>query len=573
MSARRQRWEIHPPAPADVSERLGLPPLLATLLYQRGLHDPAAASAFLAADYATGLHDPFHMRGMAEAAARIALAIDRGELMAVYGDFDVDGVTAVALLTQAIGAMGGRIRPYIPHRAREGYGLNNLAISQLAADGVRLLITVDCGISNYAEVAEANRSGVDVIVTDHHHPPAELPPALAVVNPKQPDCAYPFKGLVGVGIAFKLVQALARYGKRPANLRGRDMLDLVALGTVADMGPLLDENRVLVRAGLIAINETARPGVRALIAAAGLAPGLIDSGAIAFALAPRLNAAGRLADARRAYELLLAGDRETADGLAAELNATNRERQALTRQLQARAEELVAQSGRAEQPLIVLASPEFNAGVIGLVAARIAETYHRPVVVIEQGGETSRGSARSIPGFSIIDIFDQCADLFVRYGGHAAAAGFTIATAQIPALEQRLLALSRQYLHDDQLAPRLMIDAVLPLTELSWELYAGIQQLEPFGQGNPQPILMAPNVTAIDPQPTSDGAHLRMRVRAGNSVFEAIGFHFGRLAEALQRHPTIDLAYQLAVDEWNGQRRMRLLVRDFRRAGGARNGG
>ncbi|MDW8404621.1 single-stranded-DNA-specific exonuclease RecJ [Chloroflexus sp.] len=566
MSARRQRWEIHPPAPATFIEHLGLHPLLATLLYQRGLRDPAAASAFLAADYASGLHDPFQMRGMAEAAARIVTAIDRGELMAVYGDFDVDGVTAVALLTQAISAMGGRIRPYIPHRAREGYGLNNVAIGQLAADGVRVLITVDCGISNYAEVLEANRLGIDVIVTDHHHPPAELPPALAVVNPRQPDCAYPFKGLVGVGIAFKLVQALARYGKRPANLRGRDMLDLVALGTVADMGPLLDENRVLVRAGLTALNETSRPGVRALIAAAGLTPGLIDSGAIAFALAPRLNAAGRLADARRAYELLLADDRAAADRLAAELNATNRERQALTRQLQTLAEELVAQSGRAEQPLIVLANPDFNAGVIGLVAARLAETYHRPVVVIEQGADTSRGSARSIPGFSIIDLFDQCADLFVRYGGHAAAAGFTIATSRIPALEQRLLALGRQHLRDEQLAPRLMIDAVLPLADLSWELYVSIQQLEPFGQGNPQPTLMAPNVTVLDPQPTSDGAHLRMRVRAGNNVFEAIGFHFGRFAEALQRHPAIDLAYQLAVDEWNGQRRMRLLVRDFRRA-------
>lgn len=566
MSARRQRWEIHPPAPAAFVEHLGLHPLLATLLYQRGLRDPAAASAFLAADYASGLHDPFQMRGMAEAAARIVTAIDRGELMAVYGDFDVDGVTAVALLTQAISAMGGRIRPYIPHRAREGYGLNNVAIGQLAADGVRVLITVDCGISNYAEVVEASRLGIDVIVTDHHHPPAELPPALAVVNPRQPDCAYPFKGLVGVGIAFKLVQALARYGKRPANLRGRDMLDLVALGTVADMGPLLDENRVLVRAGLTALNETSRPGVRALIAAAGLTPGLIDSGAIAFALAPRLNAAGRLADARRAYELLLADDRAAADRLAAELNATNRERQALTRQLQTLAEELVAQSGRAEQPLIVLANPDFNAGVIGLVAARLTETYHRPVVVIEQGADTSRGSARSIPGFSIIDLFDQCADLFVRYGGHAAAAGFTIATSRIPALEQRLLALGRQHLSDEQLAPRLMIDAVLPLADLSWELYVSIQQLEPFGQGNPQPTLMAPNVTVLDPQPTSDGAHLRMRVRAGNNVFEAIGFHFGRFAEALQRHPAIDLAYQLAVDEWNGQRRMRLLVRDFRRA-------
>lgn len=566
MSARRQRWEIRPPAPASFVEQLGLHPLLAHLLYQRGLHEPPIARAFLAADYSSGLHDPFAMRGMAAAAGRIAEAIERGELIAVYGDFDVDGITAVALLTQAIKAMGGRIRPYIPHRAREGYGLNNLAISQLVADGVTLLITVDCGIANYAEVAEANRLGLDVIVTDHHHPPMLLPPALAIVNPRQLDCAYPFKGLVGVGIAFKVVQALARYGKRPAGLRGRDLLDLVALGTVADMGPLHDENRVLVRAGLIALNESSRPGVLALVAAAGLSPGMIDSGAIAFALAPRLNAAGRLADARRAYELLLADERMKADLLAAELNTTNRERQALTRQLYAMAETMVMQSGRTEHPLIVVSHPGFNAGVIGLVAARLVETYHRPVIVIEQGEETSRGSARSIPGFSIIDLFDQCADLFVRYGGHAAAAGFTISTNQITALEQRLLALGSQHLSAEQLVPRLLIDATVPLSDLSWELYTTLCQLEPFGQGNPQPVFMTPNVTVIDPQPTTDGNHLRMRVRVGQTSFEAIGFHFGRFADALRRHPNIDLAYQLTVDEWNGQRRLRLLVRDFRRA-------
>lgn len=566
MSARRQRWEIRPPAPASFVEQLGLHPLLAHLLYQRGLHEPPIARAFLNADYSSGLHDPFAMRGMAAAAGRIAEAIERGELIAVYGDFDVDGITAVALLTQAIKAMGGRIRPYIPHRAREGYGLNNLAISQLVADGVTLLITVDCGISNYAEVAEANRLGLDVIVTDHHHPPTLLPPALAIVNPRQPDCAYPFKGLVGVGIAFKVVQALARYGKRPAGLRGRDLLDLVALGTIADMGPLHGENRVLVRAGLIALNESSRPGVLALVAAAGLSPGMIDSGAIAFALAPRLNAAGRLADARRAYELLLADERMKADLLAAELNTTNRERQTLTRQLYAMAETMVMQSGRTEHPLIVVSHPGFNAGVIGLVAARLVETYHRPVIVIEQGEETSRGSARSIPGFSIIDLFDQCADLFVRYGGHAAAAGFTIPTDQITALEQRLLALGSQYLSAEQLVPRLLIDATVPLSDLSLDLYATLCQLEPFGQGNPQPVFMTPNVTVIDPQPTTDGNHLRMRVRVGQTSFEAIGFHFGRFADALRRHPNIDLAYQLAVDEWNGQRRLRLLVRDFRRA-------
>lgn len=566
MSARRQRWEIRPPAPTSFVEQLGLHPLLAHLLYQRGLHEPSIARAFLNADYSSGLHDPFAMRGMAAAAGRIAEAIERGELIAVYGDFDVDGITAVALLTQAIKAMGGRIRPYIPHRAREGYGLNNLAISQLEADGVTLLITVDCGISNYAEVAEANRLGLDVIVTDHHHPPMLLPPALAIVNPRQPDCAYPFKGLVGVGIAFKVVQALARYGKRPAGLRGRDLLDLVALGTVADMGPLHDENRVLVRAGLIALNESSRPGVMALVAAAGLSPGMIDSGAIAFALAPRLNAAGRLADARRAYELLLADERMKADLLAAELNTTNRERQALTRQLYAMAETMVMKSGRTEHPLIVVSHPGFNAGVIGLVAARLVETYHRPVIVIEQGEETSRGSARSIPGFSIIDLFDQCADLFVRYGGHAAAAGFTISTNQITALEQRLLALGSQHLSAEQLVPRLLIDATVPLRDISWDLYVTLCQLEPFGQGNPQPMFMTPNVTVIDPQPTTDGNHLRMRVCVSQTSFEAIGFHFGRFADALRRHPNIDLAYQLAVDEWNGQRRLRLLVRDFRRA-------
>ncbi len=566
MSARRQHWEVRPPAPTTFVAAQDLHPLVATLLYQRGFHDPVAASAFLNADYRSGLRDPFLLRGMTTAAGRIAEAIDRGELMAVYGDFDVDGVTAVTLLTQAISAMGGRIRPYIPHRAREGYGLNNLAIGQLAADGVRLLITVDCGIANVAEVAEANRLGMDVIVTDHHHPPAELPPALAVVNPKQPGCAYPFKGLVGVGIAYKLVQALARYGKRPASLRGRDLLDLVALGTVADMGPLLDENRVLVKAGLAALNETKRPGLQALIAAAGLVPGMIDSSAIAFALAPRLNAAGRLADARRAYELLLTSESATASALAAELNQTNRERQALTRQLQTTAEELLAQDGHADQPILILAHPTFNAGVIGLVAARLVERYHRPAVVIEQGPDVSRGSARSIPGVNMMELLDQCADLFTRYGGHAAAAGFTIATAQIPNLAQRLRTLGHHHLRAEQLLPRLVIDAALPLTELSWELYASLEQLAPFGQGNPQPLFMAPAVTAIDPQPTAGGAHLRMRVQAGATVLDAIGFHLGQFAEPLQRHPTIDLAYQIDVDEWNGQHRLRLLVRDFRRA-------
>ncbi|MEI7772655.1 MAG: DHH family phosphoesterase, partial [Chloroflexales bacterium] len=293
MSARRKRWDLLPGAPTDFARRIGRSPLLATLLYQRQLRDPDAVRAFLDADYRGGLHDPLLMRGMPEASARIARAIAEGEAMAVYGDFDTDGVTAVTLLVQAITAMGGDIRPYIPHRTREGYGLNNLAVEQLAEDGVRLLITVDCGISNVDEVAQANVLGLDVIVTDHHHPPAELPAALAVVNPKQPGCAYPYKQLVGVGIAFKLVQALVKRGLRLGKLRGRDLLDVVALGTVTDMGPLDGENRVLVKAGLEALNATQRPGLKALVEVSGLTLGKVDSAAIGYMLGPRINAAGR----------------------------------------------------------------------------------------------------------------------------------------------------------------------------------------------------------------------------------------------------------------------------------------
>ena len=306
MSARRKRWVLRDPAPPELARRLGCSPLLADLLYQRNLREPELVRAFLDADYRSGMHDPLLMKGMPEASARIAQAIADRELMAVYGDFDTAGVTAVTLLMQAISAMGGTIRPYIPHRTREGYGLNNLAVEQLATDGVRLLITVDCGISNVDEVARATAMGLDVIVTDHHHPPAVLPDALAVVNPKQPGCAYPYKQLVGVGIAYKLVQALVKRGLRLGELRGRDLLDVVALGTVTDMGPLDGENRVLVKAGLEALNATQRPGLKALIDVAGLVQGKIDSSAIGYMLGPRINAAGRLDDAVRAYDLLLA---------------------------------------------------------------------------------------------------------------------------------------------------------------------------------------------------------------------------------------------------------------------------
>ncbi|MFO7170217.1 MAG: single-stranded-DNA-specific exonuclease RecJ [Chloroflexota bacterium] len=568
MSARKKRWVLRDPAPPHVIAANGRSPLLATLLYQRGLRDPDSVSAFLTADYKRGLHDPFKLKGMEAAADRIAAAIRDGELIAVYGDFDTDGVTSVALLVQAIGAMGGEIQPYIPHRVREGYGLNTEAIDTLAAGGVRLLITVDCGISNAREVAYARSHGIDVIVTDHHTPPPVLPEAVAVINPKQPGCQYPFKDLVGVGLAFKLVQALVRRGV-PFPLRGRDLLDLVALGTVADMGPLIEENRVLVKHGLDALNETKRPGLRALIIVAGLQLGRITATDIGYGLAPRLNAAGRLDTAVLAYELLLADDEDAAMTIAAELNQINRRRQELTKEVQQAAREHAEQLGKLDNRIVMLDGPDYPAGVVGLVAARLVEELSRPVVLVERGERTSRGSARSVSGFSIVDALATCSDILVRYGGHAAAAGFTVENERLEELEARLLAYADEHLEDEMLSSTLEIDAEVPLNDLSWELQRELAELEPFGPANQQPVLMSRNVRVIGAWAKgTEGQHLKLRLDDGQGgpPFDAIAFRLGHLAEYLQRPRAIDVAYTLDRNDWNGSSSLQLNVKDFRRS-------
>lgn len=565
-SALNKQWVLREAASPALLAQLGASPVMATLLAQRGLHDPATVTHFLAADYRSGMHDPFAMRGMTEASNRIARAITTDEPMAVYGDFDTDGVTAVTLLMQAVTAMGGNMRPYIPHRVREGYGLNNDAIEQLAADGIRLLITVDCGISNVAEVARARALGLDVIVTDHHHPPVTLPEALAVVNPKQPGCAYPYKQLVGVGIAYKLVQALARQGMRLNGLRKEDLLDVVALGTVTDMGPLDGENRVLVKHGLEAIKQTERPGLKALIDAAGLHREKVDSAAIGFMLGPRINAAGRLDDAVRAYNLLLAEDFATAQRLAQELNQANRQRQELTKQVQTAAQAHAEAAGLHQQRIVVIDGTDYPAGVVGLVAGKLVEQWARPVLLIERGEEVSRGSARSVRGFNIVEALTSCKDLFVRFGGHSMAAGFTIANELLPELNARLQTLAAEQLSDDLLVPTLEIDAEVKLEEVTWELYNELQQLEPFGQGNPQPVLMSRGITVKGAWATkNDGQHLKLRLaQNGSKAIDAFAFRLGHLADALNKYPQIDVAFTLDKNEWNNEVSLRLLVKDFR---------
>ncbi len=473
---------------------------------------PATVEAFLQADY-SHLHDPNQLLHMDKAVARIKQAREQGQRVAVYGDFDTDGVTGVTLLNQALSGIGFDVLPYIPKRIEEGYGLNIAAVEHLASK-VGLLITVDCGISNVVEIARAQELGLDVIVLDHHTPPSLLPKAHAIINPKQPGCTYPYKMLAGVGIAFKLVQALATAGLK-SGYRGRQLLDIVALGTVTDMAPLDGENRVLVKYGLEALNTTERPGLRALMDVAAL-KGRVTCRTIGWALGPRINAAGRLDDAVRAYELLMCEDAQDAKDLARNLDEINLRRKGMTAELFERAVELARVSGKAGGRIIVLDGEGFPSGIVGLVAGRLVEHFARPVLLLERGEIESRGSARSIPGFSIVDALAECADLFTKYGGHAMAAGFTLPSDRVGMLEERLVAIAMRDLTDEMLEQRFTYDADLPLRDHSLFLVDQIEVLEPFGQGNAEPVWVSHNLEILESRVIgADHKHLRLRVRDG----------------------------------------------------------
>ena len=564
---RTKRWDISPAVPdIQLAVLPDLPPLVVQILYNRGLTNPAEVAAFLQPEQAPPPDDLFQMAGMTRTVDRVRQAIRTHEPIAIYGDYDVDGVTATALLVQTLTAFGADVRPYIPHRVDEGYGLNIEALEALKKDGVKLDITVDCGTRSLAEVAHAKAIGLDLIISDHHMPADQLPDAYALINPKQPDCPYPFKELAGVGLAFKIAQALLIVNRRddeqPVALQEDDLLDLVALGTVADLAPLLDENRSLVARGLRQLKATIRPGLRALINLSRAA--VIDTTAIGFALGPRLNAAGRLDHALSAYNILMTADAAEADRLALDLDSRNRDRQTLTRELSDKAREMIMNrpDGAA---LLFAADPDFMSGVVGLVASRLTEEFYRPAVVIEQGPQESRGSCRSIPEFHITRALDECAELFVRHGGHAAAAGFTIETGKLGELAERLQAIAQRELGGQELMPALSIDAVVPLHKLKADLFAALQKLEPHGYANPQPIFASKHVTIMEIRTVgADASHLKLRVSDGSVIFDAIAFRFGSMVTRFSRGDKIDLAYTFEENEWNGEKRFQLNVKDIK---------
>jgi single-stranded-DNA-specific exonuclease len=554
-----KRWLIPPRLPPEAEHALhGYPPFLCQILYNRGYGDPEAARGYLEAHIPPGT-EPFLLSGISQAVDRIKYAIRRQEPVAIYGDYDVDGVTATALLVQVLQRLGADVRGYIPNRFDEGYGLNNEALSNLNSQGIRLVITVDCGIRSLVEAEHAAHLGMDIIISDHHHPATELPKALAVINPKLPGESYPEKDLAGVGLAYKLACALAC--PEDAAIID-DTLDLVALGTVADLAPLVGENRYLVRAGLKLLRRPRRQGIMALIGVSGLHPDKIDASHISFMLGPRLNAAGRLDTALAALDLLTTSDVDKAGLLAQRLDIYNRERQEITRQIQLSAEEM-ARPSDADTLLLFAAHPDFNPGVVGLAASRLCEQYYRPTIIGARGEEYTRASCRSIPEFHITQALDQCADLLEHHGGHAAAAGFTVRNENLDTLLERMRAIAEKELATRDLHPILDADLELPLSELKPDILTYLEWLQPTGYGNKPVYFVSRNLKVIRSGTVGkDNAHLKMTVTDGRITYSAIAFRQGQWLESLPSH--VDLLYAYELNEYNGHVSLQLNVRDIK---------
>ncbi len=553
-------WNLMPPVPQNLVDASSYPRLITQLLYNRGLADPSQFELFINDDERL-VGNPLLLPGIHQAVNRIYQALLSGENIAVYGDFDVDGVTATAILVQGLTALGGKAIPYIPHRLTEGYGVKIAALENLHRQGVSLVITVDCGITAVAEVKKAKKLGLHIIVSDHHTPLPELPQAVAIVSPRLPGSAYPFAELTGAGVAFKLLQALLRGIGKEKLLE--ELLDLVALGTIADLAPLLGENRYLVKQGLKLINKTARPGISEMLAQAGISPGNIDSECVSWMLAPRLNAAGRLAHAMASYKLLTTESPQEARGLAVWLEEKNAERQELTAKVVARAREQVLAKGIS--PLLIASDKDYPAGIAGLVASKLSEEFYRPSVVIRTGEQVSSGSCRSIPEFNIVLALQQCSKLLSNFGGHSQAAGFTLPTGNLPQLQQMLSEIASSQLKGVDLRPRLDIDAEAALNELTGDAFRIMQKLAPFGRGNPQPVFLSQRIEVMDCRTMGNsGEHLRLRLKQNGAQWDGVAFRSGEYLREISS--PLDIVYNLEVDRWRGQEKLRLNVLDFARA-------
>jgi single-stranded-DNA-specific exonuclease len=553
----RRRWHLLPPVPGDYLDgAAGLSPLIAQLLYNRGI-SLSGVQSFLNPDRSL-LADPFLLPGVPQAVARLYQALLSGETIAIYGDYDVDGITATAIMVTGLAMLGNQAVPYIPHRLAEGYGLRTAALEQLRQQGVTLVVSVDCGITAFEQVAKARKKGLDIIITDHHVPLPELPQAVALVNPRLPGSAYPFTDLTGAGVAFKLLQALFRDLGRESEIEC--LFDLAALGTIADIAPLLGENRYLVRHGLEQISSAPRLGLSQIINRAGLDASQISAENVSWTIAPRLNAAGRLAHALSSYRLLITESPEEAEELGSWLEQKNKERQRMQVKALARAREQVLAQG--SLPLLFAGDHDFDGGIVGLVAGRLADEFYRPAVVVKVGEKISTGSCRSIPEFNIAQALHQCRHLLTEFGGHSQAAGFTLPTSSLSLLKEMLLKLAGEALTGVELKPRLDIDAEVSLSRIGGGAFREMQALAPFGQGNPLPTLLSRGLKVIDCVTMgNNGGHLRLKLAQGNKIWPAVAFGLGDCLGEVSSH--LDIVYNLEIDWWGGKGQLRLNVLDF----------
>jgi single-stranded-DNA-specific exonuclease len=566
------RWDLtacDDVASARLADAIGVSPIVARLLCQRGLDDPELASRFLNPALAH-LHDPMRLADMRVAVDRILGAIARKERVAIHGDYDVDGITSTVILRRALEMLGADVIHFIPERLKDGYGLQPAAVERLHADGVALIVSVDCGIRGDDAARRARALGVDLIITDHHEPDAELPPAFAVINPKRRDCPYPDKYLAGVGVALKLVQALVEKAGRESWLPG--FIKVAAIGTLADVVPLVGENRVIAKLGLDLLTKGPhKVGLRALLEVCGLTGKTIDSFHIAFMLAPRVNAAGRMSTPDIATRLLLASDEalgEDVRALALQLDGENVRRQEEEAEIVAAAKKIVTTDPDVgARTVLVVAGDGWHRGVIGIVASKLVEAFHRPAIVLSIEDGVAQGSCRSISRFDMLGALERCAPLLQRFGGHKQAAGLTLDASRIRELRAAVNTVADETLGPDDLVPRLRVDADLTFRSITGGVAAGVAALAPFGAGNPRPVFAARGVAIIDGPRKLKERHLKMSLKQEGRIFRAVAWRAAEKHEYLTEHKAaLDVAFSLEQNQYNGETYVELMLADLRKA-------
>ncbi|MFH1866728.1 MAG: single-stranded-DNA-specific exonuclease RecJ [Patescibacteria group bacterium] len=565
-----KKWKIAEPITNQIKAQFSeIELVLLQLLVNRSLMQQEAIDEFLNPDWGEDVHDPYLFKDMAMAVDRIYRAIKMNELICVYADYDADGVTGAVILVSSLRKLGAEVQVYLPHREREGYGINQAAVRYLADKQVKLIITCDCGVANVEEITLAASLGIDTIITDHHQAKETLPPAVAIIHPSLPRENYPGKNLSGGATAYKLVQGLlsggdCELGEKEKEVWEKWLLDLVAISLVADMVPLLGEARTLVKYGLVVLQKNRRLGLQKLIEVAGVNPELITTNTIGWQIAPRINAAGRMDHANAGYQLLMSEDSCEAEELARSLNLTNTERQRVSEEMLQQALEQVGKLKRSDYAVFTF-MPEWPLGVVGLVAGKLVQKYNRPALVMCAEGDNIVGSARSIPALDLMQVLKETDQHLIKYGGHKQAAGYKMTKANYEKFIKAFNKVARQHLKDKDLTPVLELDAELELAKTDWLVYEAVQKLEPTGQTNPIPLfaLFDLEVVAINPV-GSEGQHWRLQLRQGEVEKKFITFNALQKGVDLKVGDKIDVAFEVGVNEWNGNRELQLKIMDFK---------